>query len=81
MATIAIISSSIRTGRKSHRVALYFKQYLEENQLAIPEILDLVQYQFPIFKEPLRVQVNPSKEVLSFAKKITQADCIIIVTP
>jgi NAD(P)H-dependent FMN reductase len=81
MASIVIISSSIRTGRKSHRVALYFKKYLEENQLAIPEILDLQQYQFPIFEERLRLQANPSKEVLAFAEKITQADGIIIVTP
>ena len=81
MAAIAIISSSIRTGRKSHRVALYFKQYVEENQLAIAEILDLQQYQFPIFEERLRLQASPSKEVLGFTEKVINADGLIIVTP
>ena len=30
---ISIISSSVRTGRKSHNVALYFEDYLNENNL------------------------------------------------
>ncbi|MES2891985.1 MAG: hypothetical protein V4725_08235 [Bacteroidota bacterium] len=31
---LAIISSSVRIGRNSHRVALYFEQYLREKNLA-----------------------------------------------
>lgn len=81
MASIAIISSSIRTGRKSHRVALYFKQYIEQHQLATVTILDLHQYQFPLFEERLHLQVNPGEKVLEFAEKITSADGVIIVTP
>jgi len=34
MPHIAIISASIRIGRNSHRVALYFKNYLESGNLA-----------------------------------------------
>ena len=41
MPHIAILSSSVRTGRNSHRVTLYFKHYLESNNLATVEILDL----------------------------------------
>jgi NAD(P)H-dependent FMN reductase len=81
MATVAIISSSVRTGRKSHRAALYFKQYLETNQLAVAEILDLQQYRFPVFEERLRLMPDPPKEVLAFAEKITSANGVIIVTP
>lgn len=81
MPSIAIISSSVRTGRKSHRVALYFKQYIERQHLATAEILDLQQYQFPIFEERLRLQVNPSEQALAFAEKIKSADGVIIVTP
>lgn len=81
MATIAIISSSVRTGRKSHRVALYFKQYIEGRQLASVNILDLHQYQFPIFEERLRLQVSPDEKVLEFANHINSADGVIIVTP
>jgi NAD(P)H-dependent FMN reductase len=81
MPHIAIISSSIRTGRNSHRVALYFKNYLEANQLATVEILDLQVYDFPLFGERLRLQKAPLAKTLEFAEKIKAADGVIIVTP
>jgi NAD(P)H-dependent FMN reductase len=78
---IAILSSSIRTGRSSHRVALFFKTYLENNTSVSVEILDLQQYQFPIFEERLKFQKTPSAQALEFAEKIKSADGVIIVTP
>jgi NAD(P)H-dependent FMN reductase len=81
MKTIAIISSSVRRGRYSHRVALYFKRYIEEHKLASAEILDLKEYNFPLFDERLRHQVDPAPEVVQFAEKVRAADGVIIVTP
>ncbi len=81
MPHISIISSSIRNGRKSDRVALYFQNYLTENELATSEILDLKKYNFPLFEESLKAQKKPSKNVLEFAKKIKSSDGIIIVAP
>ena len=81
MPHIAIISSSIRIGRQSHRVALYFKSYLENNHLATAEVLDLAKYNFPLFDERLKLQENPSAATLDFAKKIKAADGVLIVTP
>jgi NAD(P)H-dependent FMN reductase len=81
MPHIAIISSSVRTGRQSHRVALYFKNYLETNDIATAEILDLKEYKFPLFEERLKYQKNPAPITLEFAAKIKSADGIIIVTP
>ncbi len=81
MPHIAIISSSVRIGRNSHRVALYFKNYLEENKLATAEILDLKVYNFPVFDERLRYQEEPTPGVLDFAARINAADGVIIVTP
>jgi len=81
MPTIAIISSSVRTGRASHRVALYFKNYLQTNNLASVELLDLNEYQFPVFDERLRYQKDPSPAMLDFAGHIKNADGVIIVTP
>jgi NAD(P)H-dependent FMN reductase len=78
---IAIISGSVRLGRKSHRVALYFKNYISENKLAEVEILDLNEYQFPVFEERLRLMNNPSEKVKEFAAKIVSADGVILVTP
>ncbi len=81
MPNIAIISSSVRVDRNSHRVALYFKKYLESNKLATVEMLDLKIYDFPVFEERLRLQPNPSASLLAFAEKIKSADGLIIVTP
>jgi NAD(P)H-dependent FMN reductase len=81
MPHIAILSASIRTGRSSHRVALFFKKYLEENNLASGEILDLAAYRFPLFEERLQYQPAPSAQVLDFAARIRQAEGVILVTP
>jgi NAD(P)H-dependent FMN reductase len=81
MSHISILSSSVRDGRKSHNVALYFQNYLVENKLATTEIIDLKAYNFPIFANTLKTMVHPEENVLDFAKKIKSSDGIIIVTP
>jgi NAD(P)H-dependent FMN reductase len=81
MPIISIISSSVRIDRVSHRVALFFKNYLIQHQLATPQILDLKEYNFPVFDERLSHQPNPSAGVLDFAEKIKKSDGVIIVTP
>lgn len=81
MPHIAIISASIRPDRKSHRVALYFEKFLADRELATTEILDLREYNFPIFDETLKKQKNPDAKTLEFANKIDAAHGVIIVTP
>ncbi len=81
MPHISIISSSVRAGRNSNRVALYFKNYLEVNKLATVEIIDLLIYNFPVFAERLKFQKTPPPAVLEFAEKIKSSDGILIVTP
>jgi NAD(P)H-dependent FMN reductase len=71
----------VRNGRKSHRVALFFKQFIEAQQLASVSILDLKEYNFPVFEERLRLQNNPATNVLQFAEAIKKADGVLIVTP
>ncbi len=81
MPNISIISSSIRPERNSHRVALYFKKYLEENSLAEPTIIDLKELNFPVFENTLKVQKNPAANLVAFAEHIKSSDGIIMVTP
>ncbi|RZL50189.1 MAG: NADPH-dependent oxidoreductase [Pedobacter sp.] len=81
MQNISIISASVRKGRNSHRVALYFKNYLEENKLAHVKIIDLKDYDFPIFEERLKFISDPTEGMLSIAEEVTKADGIIVVTP
>jgi NAD(P)H-dependent FMN reductase len=81
MPHIAILSSSVRIGRNSHRVALFFQKYIAAQQLATTEILDLQEYNFPIFDERLKYQKDPTQQVLDFAERIRKADGVLIVTP
>lgn len=81
MPHIVIISSSVRTGRQSHRVALYFENTLVRQNLATAEILDLNTCQFPLFTERLKYLPSPSPDIIEFAEKIRKADGMIIVTP
>ena len=81
MPAIEIISGSVRTNRKSHRVARYFKNYLETQQLATVSIIDLQQYQFPLFEERLSKLPTPSPALLDYAERIRKADGVIIITP
>ena len=81
MAHIAVVSTSVRSGRASDRVALFLHNYIEENNLASAEILDLNDYKFPLFDERLKKQQNPAQKVLDFAETIRKADGIILVVP
>jgi len=81
MKNIAIISASVRKDRDSHRVALYFEDYLQKNQLASSTMLDLKSYNFPLFEERLRLIPEPTAEMLAFADEINKADGVIIITP
>lgn len=78
---IAIVSASVRVERKSHRIALFFKNYITENNLADVVLLDLKEYKFPIFEERLSSMKDPQPNVLDFGEKIKNADGVIIVTP
>ncbi len=78
---IVIICSSVRKGRKSDRVAVYFEKYIRQHQLAETEMLDLMEYQFPIFEERLKFTENPTPLMKEFSEKVMNADGILIVTP
>lgn len=78
---INIISSSVRNGRNSHRVALYFQRFINESKRATAAIIDLQEYAFPVFEERLQYLKNAPENVLQFAEKIKSADGILIVTP
>ena len=81
MHNIAIISSSVRTGRKSHRVALYLAGFINEHKLGNVDMLDLNEYRFPLFDERLNFMPDPPANVLQFAEKITNAAGVLVVTP
>ena len=77
---LVIISASVREGRKSHRVALFLQKTIAANSITV-EILDLKEYDFPIFHERLRHQKDPAPKTVDFAERVRKADGVIIVTP
>ncbi len=81
MPDIVIISSSIRDRRKSHRIALFFQQFIESRGLGQPEILDLKKYNFPLFEERLGNMKDPEPAWVEFADRVNRAEGVIIVTP
>ncbi len=81
MHKISIISTSVRTGRKSHRVALYLNDFLSRYPEVESEIIDLKTYNFPIFDERLKNMSDPDPKAVEFAEKVKKSDGIIIVTP
>lgn len=81
MAHICIISSSIRRERFSHRAALYLADILSNQYNAEVQILDLLQYNFPLFEERLKYLKAPPPEALDFADKVRNADGLILVVP
>ena len=81
MKKIIIISASVRTGRKSDRVATYFKNYIIENKIGEPLFIDLKELNFPLFEERLKFLKDPSPQLLNYASAIKNADGIVLVTP
>jgi NAD(P)H-dependent FMN reductase len=81
MKNILIISSSVRTGRKSPRVATFFKNFIEDKKLGAADIFDLAELGLPLFTERLRYQENPTEEMLLVHDKISSADGVLIITP
>jgi NAD(P)H-dependent FMN reductase len=80
MTRIAIISASVRTGRKSHRVALYFKKFLQDKNVEV-EMIDLKELNLPLLHERLRYLDNPPAALVSLSGKIKNSDGVLIVTP
>lgn len=81
MGKIVIISSSIRTGRKSDRVSKFVVDFVNESGKYEAELHDLNQYQFPLFEERLKFQDNPLPSLVKLSEAILSADGVIIVSP
>lgn len=78
---IAIISGSTRINRQSHRVSLHLHDMLKNATAHQTTLLDLAEYQFPVFEEVLVKHPNPPKGLADFAKIIAESDAYIFVSP
>ena len=78
---IPIILGSTRRGRQSAKVARFVEDRMKKDQRIETEILDLLDYNFPMMEERLRLRVDPPPGIEEFAGKVARADSIVIVTP
>lgn len=81
MKKIAIISSSVRDGRLSHRVALFLRNYVARMDDVKADLVDLREYDFPVFHERLMNMPDAPDAVRDFARRITEADGVVVVSP
>ncbi len=81
MPKIAIISASIREARMSHRVAVHLHRTINAMDELSADMLDLKEFDMPIFHERLKFLKDPSEKTQDFAQRIRSADGVIIVTP
>ncbi len=81
MIYIPIIVGSTRRDRQSIKVARFVFAKLRQRDVAETEMLDLLEYNFPIMEERLHHRDDPPPRLKEYADKIARADSLIIVTP
>jgi len=78
---IPIIAGSTRRDRQSIKVARFVLKKTQARQGVQTELLDLLEYNFPIMEERLHLRDDPPPRLKEFGEKIGRADSIIIVSP
>jgi NAD(P)H-dependent FMN reductase len=79
MFKIGIISPSVRKGRNSHRIAQWLNELIKTEKLGEPSLIDLLEYNFPLFGRKAEIPGIPSPAALDFAEKIRSSDGVIII--
>src|SRR5579859_7319537 len=78
---IPIIAGSTRRDRQSIKVARFVLARLQQREGVQTELLDLLEYNFPIMEERLHRRDDPPPRLQEFGDKIGRADSFVIVTP
>jgi NAD(P)H-dependent FMN reductase len=81
MLYIPLIVGSTRRDRQSLKVARFVLAKLQARQGVETELLDLLEYNFPIMEERLHHRDDPPPGLKEYAAKIDRANSLVIVTP
>ncbi len=65
----------------SHRVAVHLERTINAMEGHNADMLDLKEFDFPVFHERLKFLKDPADQVVDFAERIRKADGVIMVTP
>jgi len=82
---LQVIVGSTREGRKSLQFSKWIANTAKENKDLEVEIVDLIDYDLPMFNEAVSPRYNPERkvegDVKKFLDKIAEADAYVFVTP
>ncbi|MEL7531751.1 MAG: NADPH-dependent FMN reductase [Bacteroidota bacterium] len=78
---ILIISSSVRTTRKSHWAALGVQKYLQQSSELEVRMLDLMEYPLPLLDATFGAQKDPKPQTEFINSELHWADAMIFVSP
>lgn len=78
---IPIIVGSTRRDRQTIKVARFVLKKTQQRAGVETELLDLLEYNFPIMEERFHHRDDPPPRLREFAEKIGRADSLIIVSP
>ena len=78
---IPVILGSTRRERQSVKAAKFIIGRMRRDSRIETEILDLLEFDFPIMDERLRFRDDPPARLPEFADKIERADSLVIVSP
>jgi len=78
---IPIILGSTRRDRQTIKVARFVLKKTQQRTGVQTELLDLLEYNFPIMEERLHHRDDPPPRLPEFAGKIARADSLIIISP
>jgi len=81
MLYIPVILASTRRGRQSPKVARFIVERLRRTGRAETQLLDLLELNFPMMEERLRLRDDAPPAVVEFSRQILRADAVVIVTP
>jgi NAD(P)H-dependent FMN reductase len=77
----AVIIGSTREGRQSQKAALYINKILKDHGNIESSLVDLQDYDIPMFQKHLKFQDDPDGRLKEFADIFESSDSIIIVSP
>lgn len=78
---IPVIVGSTRRERRTPRAALFIQRCLNDRANIESDLLDLLEYDFPIMEERLRHREDPPVGLTHFSQQIDDADALVIVSP
>ncbi|MBX7107695.1 MAG: NAD(P)H-dependent oxidoreductase [Chitinophagales bacterium] len=78
---INIVSGSIRENASTKKVALNLAQHFARHHGVQAGVVDLQDYDYPIWKQVFEKEKNPPEKCVQLHRKLQEADAMVFVTP